>query len=609
MNGWKQSRRLGLIASGVSLAILGLQWTGALQILEWMLLNQWFRLRPPEARTVPIVLVAITEADIQQIGRWPLSDQQLAALLNRIKRDRPSVIGLDLYRDLPVEPGHSELLTVFKTTPNLIGIKKAVNTEGATVSPPPILRDRAQVGINDLLLDADGIVRRNLLFIQQEEKVSLSLGTKLALMHLSQQNITPRGGTNGTCIHLGKGQFCRLQGSAGGYVRLDTGGYQTLSNFLRIPGGIPSVSLTQVMTNQIPASLLRNKIVLIGVKAESSWGDRFYTPYTSDSTTTWAGVEIHANVAAQIISSAVEGRPLLQALPEALEWGWIWLWAGIGTILGWASRPVWQTVCCILTSVTGIVGVAYAAFLLGWWAIAVAPMLAFTTAGLLSRSYWVWHTLKETNQLLERKVQERTQELIEKNSALEQARLVAEKANQVLHRLANTDALTQVANRRLFNEYLAQEWQQAQITQHPLSLILIDIDYFKLYNDTYGHPAGDTCLLQIARVLQSTTQKPTDLVARYGGEEFAMILPNTSITEAMQISANIQSQIKHLQIPHAQSQVNPWVTLSMGIACLVPTPQTSASQLVDYADQALYQAKTTGRDRAIAKDLTLTVES
>ncbi|MBF2026677.1 MAG: diguanylate cyclase [Oscillatoriales cyanobacterium C42_A2020_001] len=605
MAGWKQSRRLGLIASRVTLAMTGLQWTGALQVLEWMVLNQWFRLRPPEARSVPIVLVAISEADIQRARRWPLSDEQLVALLNRVKRDRPAAIGLDLYRDLPIEPGHAALLTVFKTTPNLIGIEKAVNAEGAAVPPPPILRDRGQVGINDLLLDADGIVRRNLLFIQQNEKVSLALGTKLALMYLSQQKITPKGGANGTCIHLGKAKFCRLQRNTGGYVRVDTGGYQTLSNFLRIPGGIPSVTLTQVMTNQIPASLLRNKIVLIGVKAESQWGDRFYTPYTTDSATTWAGVEIHANVVAQIISSAVDGRPLLQGLPEMVEWGWILLWASVGTILGWSSRSVWQTVSCILASVISIFSIAYAVFLLGWWAIAVAPTLAFVGAGLLSRSYWVWCTSKETNQLLECKVQERTQELIEKNSALEQARLAAEQANQELHRLANTDALTQVANRRLFNEFLEQEWHRTRLAQLPLALILIDIDCFKLYNDTYGHPAGDECLLKIARVLQSTVQKPTDLVARYGGEEFAIVLSGTSMIQAIQVSTAIQSKIKHLQIPHPQSQVNHWVTLSMGIVCMVPTAQTTVSQLIDYADHALYQAKNTGRDRAIAKDLTI----
>ncbi|MCY7391870.1 MAG: CHASE2 domain-containing protein, partial [Leptolyngbyaceae cyanobacterium CAN_BIN12] len=324
----KQWRSLSMITLGVTAAIIGVQLTGGLQRLEWAMLNQWVRLRPPEDRAVPIVVVTLTEADIQRMRRWPLSDAQLAALLNRLKRDRPAAIGLNLYRDLPVEPGHTELLQVFKTTPNLIGITKAVrNSNGAAVAPPPILRDRDQVGVNDLLIDADGTVRRNLLSIDRRSKTTLALGTKLALMYLSKQGITPTVRATDGCIQVGKATFCRLEQNAGGYIRVDTGGYQTLSNFLQSSGGIPSVSLTDVMTNRVPASLFQDKIVLIGTKADSVWGDCFYTPYTTDSNSTWVGVEIHANLTAQIISSALEGRPILQGLPQVWGWGWIVLWA------------------------------------------------------------------------------------------------------------------------------------------------------------------------------------------------------------------------------------------------------------------------------------------
>ncbi|PZV07486.1 MAG: hypothetical protein DCF22_21955 [Leptolyngbya sp.] len=600
----KQWRSLSMITLGVTAAIVGVQLTGGLQGLEWAIFNQWVRLRPPENKAVPIIVVTLTEKDIQWMRRWPLSDAQLAALLNRLKRDRPAAIGLNLYRDLPVEPGHPELLQVFKTTPNLIGITKAVgNSEGAAVAPPPILRDRDQVGVNDLLIDADGTVRRNLLSIDRRGKEAQALGTKLALMYLSKQGITPTVRATDGCIQVGKATFCRLEHNAGGYIRVDTGGYQTLSNFLQISGGIPSVSLTEVMANRVPASLFQDKIVLIGTKADSVWGDRFYTPYTTDSNSTWVGVEIHANLTAQIISSALEGRPILQGLPQAWEWGWIVLWAGVGTLLGWSIRTLPGALVFISIAVISILAMTYGLFLVGWWAIAVSPVLALIGSAFLSRNYWVWHTLKQANQLLELKVQERTQELMDKNAALEQASHAAETANQTLHHLARTDELTQVANRRFFNEYLEQEWHRMLQAQLPLALVLIDIDFFKLYNDTYGHPAGDVCLAKVASSLKLTVKRPDDLVARYGGEEFIIILPNTPLAGAMQVATAIQSHIRFLQIPHRCSQISPWLTLSMGVACIVPTSQTSPAYLVDKVDQALYQAKRAGRDRAISEEL------
>lgn len=593
-------RHLSLMTVGVTAVVLSLQATGILQLLEWAVLNHWFRLRPPEARTVPIVLVVINEADIQSIEHWPLSDAQLTRLIKRVKRDRPVAIGLDLYRDLPIEPGHADLLNLFQSTPNLIGITKAINnSDGRAVPPPPILGDRGQVGVNDLLLDADGVIRRNLLSVAESQTDVLSLGAKLALLYLETQNIKPKSDARLGKVYLGKATFERLSPNVGGYVYADTGGFQTLSNFLQVPNGLPSVSLTQVLLNQIPPAFFQDKLVFIGAKAESAWGDRFYTPYTTSSQTTWAGVEIHANVAAQIISSALDGRPILQGWPEVSEWLWVLAWAGLGTTLGWSLRSLWKAGIVIPVMIIILFTSAYGAFLVGWWIVAIAPLLAFISSGLLSRGYWVWDALKQANQRLEQKVQERTQELIEKNVALEQARLETEAANRALERLARTDELTQVANRRFFNEYLYREWQRLASAQHPLSLILIDIDFFKLYNDTYGHPAGDECLAQVAAALRSTVHRSTDLVARYGGEEFAVVLPNTPSAGAFQIASTVQSAIHSLKILHQASPVSEYVTLSIGIAGLVPLPQASPAQLINAADQALYQAKIAGRDRVV----------
>ncbi|MDY7014193.1 MAG: PAS domain S-box protein, partial [Cyanobacteriota bacterium] len=174
--------------------------------------------------------------------------------------------------------------------------------------------------------------------------------------------------------------------------------------------------------------------------------------------------------------------------------------------------------------------------------------------------------------------------------------------NQKLHRLAAVDSLTQIPNRRYFDAYFNAEWRRMAREQHPLSLILCDIDYFKYYNDTYGHPAGDACLRQVAAVLRKTLKRPADLVARYGGEEFAIVLPNTNQRGMMWIAELIRQAVRGLNIAHRTSCASNRVTLSLGGATVVPSPNEFAQRLVDAADRALYRAKEEGRDRAIAFD-------
>ncbi|GAB4536188.1 MAG: hypothetical protein Tsb0014_23740 [Pleurocapsa sp.] len=173
-------------------------------------------------------------------------------------------------------------------------------------------------------------------------------------------------------------------------------------------------------------------------------------------------------------------------------------------------------------------------------------------------------------------------------------------ANEQLQYLANVDGLTQVANRRSFDEYFKQEWLRMTKAKQPLSLILCDVDFFKKYNDYYGHPAGDDCLKQIAHTIHNTIRRPGDLVARYGGEEFAIILPNTSLDGAIRVAQNIQQNIKKLNIVHEASEVANYITLSMGVGSTIPKLEFPPIALINQVDAALYQAKNTGRDRYFA---------
>ncbi|MDZ8222053.1 diguanylate cyclase domain-containing protein [Nostoc sp. ChiVER01] len=198
--------------------------------------------------------------------------------------------------------------------------------------------------------------------------------------------------------------------------------------------------------------------------------------------------------------------------------------------------------------------------------------------------------LQTSFETLEQRVKERTAELVI-------AKEKAEDANQKLEQLVNVDGLTQVANRRCFDGRLQAEWKRLARKQQPLSLILLDVDKFKSYNDYYGHLEGDHCLIIIAQTVEQTVHRPTDLVARYGGEEFSVLLPNTDLVGAIKVAQSIQQAIHDQAILHAQSDVKDIVTVSLGITCVIPTLDIKPDTLIASADKALYNAKEKGRDR------------
>ncbi|MCY7285357.1 MAG: diguanylate cyclase [Cyanobacteria bacterium CAN_BIN43] len=172
-------------------------------------------------------------------------------------------------------------------------------------------------------------------------------------------------------------------------------------------------------------------------------------------------------------------------------------------------------------------------------------------------------------------------------------------ATQELERLANLDGLTQIANLRCFEAHLQQEWARAVREKKSLTLILCDVDHFRLYNETYGHQAGDDCLRQLALIFSRTAKRPGDLAARYGGEEFAIILPNTSTSGGIVVARSIQGSVAQLQLPHAGSDEGAAVSLSFGVATVVPGQELSPAILTELSDRALYTAKERGRNQIV----------
>lgn len=173
------------------------------------------------------------------------------------------------------------------------------------------------------------------------------------------------------------------------------------------------------------------------------------------------------------------------------------------------------------------------------------------------------------------------------------------KANELLEEISRTDALTQISNRRHFEEFFNWEWKRAERTHEPISVILIDIDHFKPYNDTYGHQQGDECLRAVAGVLKSNLRRSQDILARYGGEEFVAVLPDTDESGVRQFAEKLRRAVQGMNQEHAGSSSAKVVTVSLGSATVVPESGMEASSLVKRADQALYLAKKEGRNRSV----------
>lgn len=556
------------IVIGTAAFVSSINWMGLLQTSEQLVLDHFFHLRPLEPPDSRILIVTISDEDIHKIGAWPIPDQVLAKALVNLNAQKPRVIGLDLYRDLPVEPGHQELTQTFKSMPNLLGIQFGLSAQ--KVPPPPVLAQLNQVADANIPEDPDKRVRRAMLTGQNGDQAYLGLGLAAALKYLEKEKVHPISiADSPDTYQLGRAKFERLHGNDGGYTRIDDNGYQILLNFRGPASTFQTISFMDALHNRIPEKWLRDRVVLLGTTAESV-KDIFLTPYSTGWTnrSEWtSGVVIHANIVSQILSAALDGRPLLHGFPGSLRWLWVLGGASIGVSATWnILQTRWinkqysygAAMLGIFIVSGGLVAIGYALFLQGWWVPVATPILALNTAAIACFAYYSY----------------------------------------TMQRLAYMDELTQVANRRYFDLCLAGHVQR----KGNLSLILCDVDCFKRYNDTYGHQAGDECLAEVGRNLRDATRR-TDFVARYGGEEFVVILPNTNAREASIVAERVVSQMRALQIPHESSTASSYVTLSCGVAHvmidehLLKSSDWSGATLIAQADKALYVSKENGRDR------------
>ncbi len=208
---------------------------------------------------------------------------------------------------------------------------------------------------------------------------------------------------------------------------------------------------------------------------------------------------------------------------------------------------------------------------------------------------------KSINKMLQEQITSQ-RKLYQANQQIEITNQKLAVVNQELEHLAKTDGLTQIMNRRFFQISLEEIWQESLQHQLPVSLILCDVDFFKLYNDTYGHLAGDICLQKVAKAMQiSVSMEPRAILARYGGEEFVVVIPHIEMERAIQVAEKMRSAIRQLKLPHSVSKVADFVTLSIGVCTLIPQPNLSPRDLIGQADQHLYYAKANGRNQVVAQ--------
>lgn len=355
--------------------LMTLRLNGYLEQLELAAYDLNIRLRSEFSFTAPrIVLIEITEDDIKQLGQWPIPDATLAKVLRKLVRYNPRAIGVDIYRDLPVPPGHNELNSILRNNSHIITVMK-FGSDG--IPAPPVLKDTEQVGFNDILVDPGGIVRRGLLFLDDGARTLYSFPLRLALLYLQAQGIVPRpDSTNQHHIKLGQTTIRPFKYNDGGYIKADDRGYQFLIDYKDAHSSFQCFSLSSFLTGQIDSEEWKDKIVIIGVKARSV-KDLFYTPYSSElrEKQQISGLELHARVTSQILRFGLKNSSPIRVLSEWQESFWILLWGFIGCLLGLVVRNPWWFLIGSICGLFILGSATYFVFLYGWWIPVVPPAI------------------------------------------------------------------------------------------------------------------------------------------------------------------------------------------------------------------------------------------
>ncbi|MBO3458833.1 CHASE2 domain-containing protein [Aetokthonos hydrillicola Thurmond2011] len=405
--------RVGVLPGIIVIAlVIILRSIGSMQFLEWQAFDSFLGLRLQEPIEERVLIVGINENDIRSVGVYPIPDKEIAFILKKIHSLEPRVIGVDIFKDLPVEPGHTELLSTFKEINNLIAIEKVLPE---TIAPPPVLPSE-RVCFADQVIDSDGKLRRSLLlvkFLPETYKTSLSLC--LAKAYLSHENISLETGFQDTgAIRFGNTELPRFVPNFGGYVHTDAGGVQILLNFRSGRERFRMVTLGDIKTGNFDPSWIRDRIVIIGMTAPSV--KDFITTSAITSTKPAPGrvygVEIQAHAVSQIISAVLNSRPLLKTWSEFSEYLWIIGWGVLGINFACLRKSPFVNFLSVGIASTFLILISYVLLTLGLWVPVIPTLLVFVLNGVGLMALYQYDQVLQSKINSRQAIIERTFEMI-----------------------------------------------------------------------------------------------------------------------------------------------------------------------------------------------------
>lgn len=536
--------------------VVGIRNLGGLEASELLAYDKMIRLRPDRPPDPRLLIVAITEADIRSQKRWPLSDAVIAQAIEKLQTYQPRTIGLDIYRDVSHPPGESALRKQLQA-PNLVAIE-LMGTADKDAVPAPEGVPANQVGISDLVIDPDAIVRRSLLYATVEGKAFYSFSLQLALHYLADRQLK-FGVVPNESIKIGDTVFSALNPDSGGYQTLDDRGYQVLLDYRSAYNVARQVTLSDLLNGKVDPSWVKDKLVIIGTTAPSI-KDLFLTPYnlSSEKSPEMAGVIVHAQKTSQILSTVIDGQPLTWFWWQSGEILWIVVWSCAGGMVGWRLRHPLTLGIIEIVAIGGLFGVCFILFLQNGWIPFVPPAIAFVSSSVAAIAYRLLH--------------------------------------DALH-----DELTGLPNRALFVQRLQWTLNQSQKkVSHPpkdrlgTAVLFLGLDSFKTINDSLGHQLADDLLVAIAQRLK-THLRSHDELARVGGDEFTILLHQVSDKDEVgHFAEHLQKQLK---LPFNLDGQDVFITASVGIVWFQADPSYQPEEILRDAQTAMNQAKVSGKAR------------
>nr|WP_283254653.1 CHASE2 domain-containing protein [Luteimonas galliterrae] len=500
-----------------------------------------------------IVMVVIDDESLSALGRWPWPRGIHADLLERLRESGARGVAMDVSfseRDIADPVGDASLAKAIRRNGKVVlpVMVEPSQPDGVLIEVLPLTelaQAAAGLGHVEVDVDPDGVARQAYLHA--------GLGNaQWPVLALALFDQAPGAGGRGALPGLRNPD--KTPASPYLWVR----DHHVMIPYVADDDGFQRVSYLDVLRGTAPASLLRDRWLLIGVTAPGI-GDTLLTPVASTDTRI-SGVEYQANLLNMLVrGNAIAPLPLAWQLPIAIALVLLPLLLHARI----EARRTW-----LLALGAGGTILVLSAVLLYYGRHWFPPMATLATL-LLCLALWAVNRLQHSQ------------------------------------RLAHSDALTRLSNRRMFDVMLARELGAARRGNRPLSLLLIDVDHFKHYNDTYGHQAGDDALRRIAQAISGRARRPRDVPARYGGDELAVILPETTAHAAQAIADHIVRDVRGLAIARNESEVAPVMTVSIGVAAYFPILEGHDSDLLERADAALYQAKEKGRDRSYCAETTV----